>query len=137
MTHMNMARKTLLSVAAVAVTALLAGCGAVGMDPEAGKSPVPLPSPNGNRQAIAKENLVHLWPLTVDRGSIECRKDEQTVFVDESGKAYALNRKAEDAGVPKIDGIRRESEGGWQVGLGAMRSHALALCTTGKDKKKG
>jgi hypothetical protein len=79
---------------------------------------------------------VHLWPLTVDRGAIECRKGEQTVFIDESERAYALNRKAEDAGVRKIDGIRRRTEGGWQVSLGAMRSRALALCAEAPPRRR-
>jgi hypothetical protein len=98
------------------------------MDPQAGESVVPLPSPEGSRQPIARENLVHLWPLTVDHGTIECRDGNVAVFVDPNGKAYALNRNAEDAGLADIDPIRRESEGGWQVSLGALRSHALALC---------
>lgn len=113
----------------VALWAALVGCaiglGACGLrdDPYAGQTAVPLPTPTGTRQAVAEENLLHLWPLTVDHGTIECRDGQYAVFIAPDQKEYALNEAAEKKGYQAIDSIRRP-----KVSLGALRGHALALC---------
>ncbi|MCM3886091.1 hypothetical protein [Frankia sp. R82] len=107
---------------------LLAGCGTATPGNDSGRTAVPLPPATGTSQPIAEKNLVYLWPFTVDHGMIECRGKNQTVFVSPDGKAYALNREATQAGFPDVDPLRRDGTGGAKVSLGAIRSHALALC---------
>jgi hypothetical protein len=106
---------------AVAVTALattLAGFG-----PDDTSAPVSLPSPAGSQQAISRANLAHLWPLTVEAGTLTCHNRQDALFVAPDGTAYALNDQASQDGYPSIDKI---SDNGKP--LGAMRSLALGLC---------
>jgi hypothetical protein len=113
----------------VALWTALVGCaigiGACGLhdDPYAGQTAVPLPTPTGTRQAVAEENLLHLWPLTVDHGTIECRDRQYAIFIAPDQKEYALNEAAEREGYQSIDRIRRP-----KASLGALRGHVLALC---------
>jgi uncharacterized protein DUF2511 len=109
---------------------VLAACGSGVRDPQS-TTAVPLPPPTSSRQPVAQANFGYLWPLTIDRGTLECRGAEQVVFVGTDGKAYALNDKAEGAGVPKIDPLRKEGSQGGQVSLGALLSTGLGLCGKG------
>jgi hypothetical protein len=108
---------------AVAVALATGGCGAIRNNPSDQRTATPLPETSSTSQPIAEENLVHLWPLTVDQGTIECRGDQEAVFIAPDGMTYALNTQASDAGYADIGAIRRDN-----VSLGALRSHALALC---------
>ncbi|HWE91960.1 MAG TPA: DUF2511 domain-containing protein [Pseudonocardiaceae bacterium] len=112
-----------LLAAALALTA----CGAGGRDP-ASTTAVPLPPPTSSKQAVTQANFGYLWPLNVDHGTLECRGADQVVFVAPDGKGYALNDKAEAAGVPKIDPLRTEGSQGASVSLGALLSAGLGLC---------
>ncbi|MEU2179083.1 DUF2511 domain-containing protein [Nocardia sp. NPDC019219] len=123
-----MIRRLLIGVVccgALAVTACGGGSGA--KDPEH-PNPVPLPEPTSNSQAVTSANLGYLWPFTVDHGTIECRAGEVAVFVAPDGKSYALNDKAEQAGLAGIEPLRANGAGGDKISLGALRSHALQLC---------
>ncbi|PXX66369.1 uncharacterized protein DUF2511 [Nocardia tenerifensis] len=91
-------------------------------------SPVPLPEPTSSSQAVAAENLGALWPFTVDHGTIECRAGEQAVFTAPDGKSYALNDRAEQAGLPSLEPLRANGSGGDKISLGALRSRTLQLC---------
>ncbi|MFI6999210.1 DUF2511 domain-containing protein [Nocardia sp. NPDC050175] len=115
--------------ASVAGAIALSACGG-GSAPKspAYPSPVPLPEPTSTSQAVASENLGYLWPLTIDRGTIECRSGEQAVFVAPDGKTYALNDKAEQAGTPSVDPLRATGSGDDKISLGSLRSRALQLC---------
>jgi Protein of unknown function (DUF2511) len=108
----------------------LTACGAGSRDPQS-TTAVPLPPPTSNRQPVTQANFGYLWPLNTDKGTLECRGTEQVVFVGPDGKAYALNDKAEAAGVPKIDPLRKEGSEGGQVSLGALLSTGLGLCGKG------
>ncbi|GGL46748.1 DUF2511 domain-containing protein [Nocardia jinanensis] len=108
---------------------LLTACGAGSGPAEPGhRSPVPLPEPTSNTQQVSGENLGYLWPLTVERGTLECRPGDQVVFVAPDGGSYALNDKAEQAGIPGIEPLRATGADGDAISLGAMRSGALGLC---------
>ncbi len=87
-----------------------------------------MPAPTSARQAVASENFGYLWPLTVDRGELECRPGVQVVFIAPDGKSYALNDKAGAAGIPDIAPLRATGADGDAIGLGALRSTALGLC---------
>jgi hypothetical protein len=115
------------TAAVLAMTALLTAmtaCGATNTDFDS--SVAPLPDAHGNRQPISQANLNHLWPLTVDHGTLTCRVDEagdaEALFVTADDTSYALNTAAQDAGFPHIDPLRNGTA------LGAMRSLALKLC---------
>jgi hypothetical protein len=125
------ARPVLLVTLGVAGAALLlAGCGA-GQRAPATTSAVPLPPPASTKQAVTQANFGYLWPLSVDHGTLECRSTDQVVFVTPEGKGYALNDKAEAAGMPKIDPLRSEGSQGGNVSLGALLSTGLDLCGKG------
>lgn len=100
-----------------------AGCGP-DKGPYAGRTAVPLPKPSDTRQSIDESNLLHLWPLTVDHGTIECRDRQYALFIAPDGTEYGLNEVATRKGYPSIEKIHRA-----KVSLGALRSHTLALCT--------
>ncbi|MFI6171880.1 DUF2511 domain-containing protein [Nocardia sp. NPDC051052] len=106
---------------------MISACGGGG-EGAAQPSPVPLPEPTSSRQAVASENLGSLWPFTVDHGTLECRAGVQAVFVAPDGKSYALNDKAEQAGVAGVESLRAKGSGGDEISLGAVRSRALRLC---------
>lgn len=116
------------AVAAAFVLALGACSGGGGRADPVVDSPVPLPAPNGASQQVGEENLAHLWPLTVPRGTMECRKGDQAVFVAPDGQTYALNDRASSAGYQSIEPIRADGSGGDKVSLGSLRSKALGLC---------
>ncbi|MGW3991872.1 DUF2511 domain-containing protein [Amycolatopsis sp. NPDC004772] len=118
------------SAGVLASVLVLTACGAGARDPES-TTAVPLPPPTSNRQPVTQANFGYLWPLTVDRGTLECRGADQVVFVGADGKAYALNDKAEEAGVPGIGALRKEGSQGGQVSLGALLSTGLGLCGKG------
>jgi hypothetical protein len=117
------------------VTGLIAGtlatsaCGG-GSGPKDPAHPVPspLPTPISSSQAISSENLGYLWPLTVDRGTLECRPGDLAVFIAPDGTAYALNDNASTAGIASIEPLRATGAGGDKISLGAIRSKTLALC---------
>jgi hypothetical protein len=120
---------------AVAVLAILAmaGCGPGGSgraDP-AYRTPVPPAPPQGGRQALSSQNLAYLWPLTVERGTIECRDATNAVFVAPDATAYALNDDAMKAGYPSIEPLRARGADSSPISLGALRSRALGLCHAG------
>ncbi|WP_157440243.1 DUF2511 domain-containing protein [Actinokineospora inagensis] len=112
--------------AAVAVL-VLSGCAAGKSDPTT-TSTVPLPPPTGTTQKVSDANFGYLWPLSVNEGTLECRGADEVVFVTSSGDAYALNDKAEAAGVRKIDPLRTEGSQGGDISLGALLSTGLKLC---------
>ncbi|WP_378737536.1 DUF2511 domain-containing protein [Nocardia brasiliensis] len=118
-----------LAVGVVCVAMTISACGSGGgaKDP-AHPSPVPLAEPTSSSQAVAGENLGYLWPFTVDRGTIECRAGAEAVFVAPDGKSYALNDKAEQAGLPSVEPLRATGSSGDEISLGALRSRALQLC---------
>jgi hypothetical protein len=108
--------------AALSVAALLAGCG-----PDDEPAPKALPSPSGTAQAISRANLVHLWPLRIDHGTIACHLrhgDADALFITPTGKRYALNDQADHDGYPSIDPLLHDG-----AHLGAIRSLALRLCS--------
>lgn len=72
--------------------------------------------------------VAYLWPLTVDRGTMECRPGAAAVFVAPDGTAYALNDIAAEAGLASIEPLRATGSSGDKISLGALRSKALALC---------
>jgi hypothetical protein len=109
---------------------LLTACGGGSRNPQS-TTAVPLPPPTSNRQPVTQANFGYLWPLNTDEGTLECRGSGQVVFIGPDGKAYALNDKAEAAGVPKIDPLRKEGGEGGQVSLGALLSTGLGLCGKG------
>ncbi len=122
--------RAMLMIGMVCCGALsVAACGGgSGAKDAAHPSPVPLPEPTSNSQAVASQNLGHLWPLTVDNGTIECRAGELAVFVAPDGKSYALNDKAEQSGLASIEPLRANGAGGDKISLGALRSRTLQLC---------
>ncbi|WP_328396988.1 DUF2511 domain-containing protein [Nocardia sp. NBC_00416] len=89
---------------------------------------MPLPAPNSATQPVADVNFGSLWPLTVERGVLECRPGVQVVFVAPDGKSYALNDNAEAAGVPVIEPLRAAGAGADPISLGALRSTGVGLC---------
>lgn len=97
----------------------LAGCGR-----SETAQPIPLPSPIGNEQAISQANLVHLWPLSIDAGTLTCRAHQDALFLTSDGTAYALNGRAAEHGYLDISAIQNQGA----PPLGAMRSLALGLC---------
>jgi Protein of unknown function (DUF2511) len=103
---------------ASATMVLTAGCG-----PDGTPAAVPLPSPIGGEQPIARANLAHLWPLTVDSGTLVCRSGSEAVFVADDGTAYALNEQAAQHGYSDIAALATPG-----AHLGALRSIALRLC---------
>jgi len=117
-------------VLAAATALALAGCGAGQRDP-ASTSGVPLPQATSTRQAVSEANFGYLWPLTIDQGTLECRGAEQVVFIAPDGKEYALNAKAEEAGVPSIETLRVDGSQGDKTSLGALLSTGLGLCGKG------
>ncbi|WP_091449235.1 DUF2511 domain-containing protein [Actinokineospora iranica] len=119
--------RTTTALGAVALALALSACGAGRSDPNT-VSPVPLAPPTGATQPVTEANFGYLWPFTVDRGTLECRQSEQTVFIAPDGKEYALNDKAEQAGLPDVEPIRAEGDQGDKISLGSVTSTALALC---------
>lgn len=119
-----------LAGATLAATVLVLGActGGGGRADPAVDSPVPLPPPDGSSQQVGEENLAYLWPLTVPRGTMECRDGDQVVFVAPDGQAYALNDRAGAAGYPSIEPLRATGSGGDKISLGSLRSKALGLC---------
>src|ERR1035437_1045237 len=89
---------TPLAVTALATT--LAGFG-----PDDTSAPGSLPSPAGSQQAISRANLAHLWPLTVEAGTLTCHDRQDALFVAPDGTAYALKDQASQDGYPSIDKI--------------------------------
>jgi hypothetical protein len=116
------------TAAAVAVTAALlatAGCGA-GREDSAGT--VPLPAPSATTQQVSSANFGHLWPLSVDHGTVECRPGTQVVFVTADGTEYALNGRAEEAGIASVEPIRADGAGPGKISTGALLTAAMKLC---------
>ena len=96
------------------------------------------------------------WPLTVDKGKVDCikfslgnREDTAAIFIDQKGRKWALNGMAETHGYGrKIDPIWKFDESdmwneleetakreGWldefvrpRVNIGPLTQHALQLC---------
>lgn len=120
--------------AATALTALtllsLAACGGGGRSDTGGDEPSPLPSPTATKQVISEKNLGYMWPLTVDRGTAECRDGDQAVFTVPDGTTYALNERARKAGYDDIAPVRATGEGGDKVSLGVLLSRTMKLCGT-------
>ncbi|WP_228832784.1 YebY family protein [Nocardia brasiliensis] len=122
-------RGLLMAGAALCCALAISACGG-GSGPKdpAHRDGVALPEPTSSSQAVASENLGYLWPFTVDRGTIGCRAGEQATFTAPDGKLYALNEKAEQAGLPGVEPLRATGAGGDKVSLGALRSRAMQLC---------
>jgi len=121
-----------LTLGVAIVMSVVSGCGA-GTRNTASASPVPLPAPIGTSQQISRDNLTHLWPLTVDHGTIECRANDQAVFIAPDGNTYALNDKAKTNGAENIELIRAAGADHSPISLGALRTKALALCSMNTD----
>ncbi|MGW5382732.1 DUF2511 domain-containing protein [Nocardia sp. NPDC003963] len=117
-----------VTIALCAVVSAAACGGGSGPEDPAHPSPIPLPTPTSARQTVASENFGFLWPLTVDRGELECRPGQQVVFLADDGKSYALDDNAAAAGVPEITPLRATGADGDAISLGALRSTALGLC---------
>jgi Protein of unknown function (DUF2511) len=122
---MMVTRSTAVPALAVAVLLTAGGCGAGTRDASATQ---PLPSPTSTSQQVRAENFGHLWPLSVDQGTLECRPGTQVIFVATDGTEYALNGKAEQAGIRSVDEIRIDGSGNGKVSLGSMLSKAMKLC---------
>ncbi|BCJ44153.1 hypothetical protein GCM10010168_09660 [Actinoplanes ianthinogenes] len=120
-----MIKTTMVTAAAATVLLAAAGCGAGTRDADPA---VPLPAPSSTTQQVAAENFGHLWPLSVDHGTIECRPGTQAVFVTADGTEYALNGKAEQAGIRSVDDIRAQGSGAGDVSTGALLTQAMKLC---------
>ncbi|MFI9050787.1 DUF2511 domain-containing protein [Streptomyces sp. NPDC053427] len=125
------ARQTRSAVAsALAGLALLGltACGGGGRSAPHTTDPVPLPSPTSGKQKMSEKNLGYTWPLKVDHGTAECRKDNQAVFTAPDGTTYALNDRARNAGYRDIDPMRASGDDGDKVSLGSLLSKTLKLC---------
>lgn len=120
-------RRWAVTVGGALVMGVASGCGAGSGNPTS-TAPVPLPTPITSSQQISRENLAYLWPLTVDRGTIECRAGDQAVFVAPDGRTYALNDTARAGGTADIEPIRATGADHSKISLGALRSEALGLC---------
>ncbi|MGH9129452.1 MAG: DUF2511 domain-containing protein [Acidimicrobiales bacterium] len=118
------ARRALAILAVgTSLVALATGCGLT--NSHFNSTTIPLAPRNGNQQAISRANLNHLWPFTVNNGTITCRLGPQgadAIFIAPDGKAYALNSRASQDGYPSLGHLRNGTS------LGAIRSLALALC---------
>jgi hypothetical protein len=119
-------KTAILTVGLAASLALVTACESGSNTSDA--TPVPLPPPSGTTQPISEQNLVHLWPLNVDHGTIECRNSKDAIFVAPDHKVYALNKEAENSGVPSIEPLRRTGADGGKISLGSLLSNAMALC---------
>ncbi|MFE0253644.1 DUF2511 domain-containing protein [Streptomyces sp. NPDC059010] len=108
----------------------LAACGGGGRTDTGGDEPTPLPSPTSTKQVITEKNLGFMWPLTVDRGTAECRKGGQAVITVPDGTTYALNDRARKAGYDDVAPVRASGEGGDKVSLGVLLSRTMKLCGT-------
>ncbi|MFF4694221.1 DUF2511 domain-containing protein [Streptomyces chattanoogensis] len=106
----------------------LTACGGGGRTEPHTTDPVALPSPTGTKQKMSEKNLGYTWPLKVDHGTAECRKDNQAVFTAPDGKTYALNDRARNAGYRDIDPLRSSGDDGDKVSLGSLLSKTLKLC---------
>ncbi|MFF3677333.1 hypothetical protein ACFYYS_25560 [Streptomyces sp. NPDC002120] len=120
-----------LLLVCVAAVATLAACGEAVSDAD---KPVPLPSPTGTSQEVRKENLVHVWPLTVDRAVMECRGGDQAVVTVPDGTVYALNDRAAAAGYADPRPVRAKGENGDEISLGPMLSRTLKLCRAQQEQ---
>ncbi|MFI5493474.1 DUF2511 domain-containing protein [Actinoplanes sp. NPDC051859] len=120
-----MNRSIMASGVAAAVLLAATGCGAGTRD---AAPAVPLPAPSSTAQQVSAENFGHLWPLSVDHGTIECRPGTQAVFVAEDGTEYALNGKAEQAGIRSVDDIRAQGSSASDVSIGALLTRTMKLC---------
>ncbi|MFE9931921.1 DUF2511 domain-containing protein [Streptomyces sp. NPDC005533] len=121
-----------LVLACVTAVATLAACGGEAVS-DADK-PVPLPSPTGTSQEVRKENLRHVWPLTVDRAVMECRGGDQAVVTVPDGTVYALNDRATAAGYADPRPVRAKGENGDEISLGPMLSRTLKLCRAPQEQ---
>lgn len=119
----------ILVACAIAGALAASACGG-GSGPKhpAHPAPSPLPAPTSSSQAISSENLGYLWPLTVDRGTLECRPGDLAVFIAPDGAVYALNDNASHAGFADIEPLRATGADGDKISLGALRSKTLGLC---------
>lgn len=108
----------------------LAACGGGGRTDTGGDEPTPLPSPTSTKQVITENNLGFMWPLTVDRGTAECRKGDQAVITVPDGTTYALNERARKAGYDDIGPVRASGDSGDRVSLGVLLSRTMKLCGT-------
>ncbi|MFJ9847977.1 DUF2511 domain-containing protein [Streptomyces sp. NPDC101150] len=106
----------------------LTACGGGGRSEPHTTDPVPLPSPTAGKQKMSEKNLGYTWPLKVDHGTAECRKDNQAVFTVPDGTTYALNDRARNAGYRDIDPLRASGDKGDKVSLGSLLSKTLKLC---------
>ncbi|MFG2141124.1 DUF2511 domain-containing protein [Streptomyces sp. NPDC048650] len=106
----------------------LTACGGGGRSGPHTTDPVPLPSPTAARQKMSEKNLGYTWPLKVDHGTAECRRDNQAVFTAPDGTTYALNDRARHAGYRAIDALRASGDDGDKVSLGSLLSKTLKLC---------
>ncbi|MEU9115104.1 DUF2511 domain-containing protein [Streptomyces sp. NPDC048483] len=106
----------------------LTACGGGGRTEPHTTDPVPLPSPTATKQKMGEKNLGYTWPLKVDHGIAECRKDNQAVFTAPDGTTYALNDRARNAGYRAIEPLRASGDDGDKVSLGSVLSKTLKLC---------
>lgn len=123
---MRSGRRGIPICGALAAVASAVGCGA---GVRGGPSETtPVPAPVGNTQQVSESNLAHLWPFTVDHGTISCTERGKATFTTPSSTIYGLNDVATSSGLLKPDPIRRKEATGTSVSLGALTSMALNLC---------
>ncbi|MFF3730690.1 DUF2511 domain-containing protein [Streptomyces sp. NPDC002476] len=123
-----------IAISALTGAALLAltACGGGGLSEPATTDPVPLPSPTATKQEVTEKNLGYTWPLTVDRGTAECRQGDQAVITVPDGTTYALNDRARQAGYADVAPVRLSGDSGDKVSLGTLISRTLKLCKVGQ-----
>lgn len=83
-----------------------------------------------SREVITKAEYGDRWPLTVDRGSVECVGVGAVLF-HATGETFAVNGLAlSAASYPPIDPIWRDdpSNPGLKINLSPIIDRGLALC---------
>lgn len=114
------------AVAMMAVAACSTGTSDVDQDAPSA-SATPTSTPPG---AVSRSDFDGTWPLTVDRGRVECEPPSVLLFIDPDGNAWALNGTALTAGYPKINPIWRRTPNQLtpKVYIGDLMDAARELC---------
>ena len=81
------------------------------------------------RVPVSREQFGEKWPLTVEKGEVECIDGFIAVFHHE-GKTWALNGAAQSRGYPEIELIWRDNPSipGFKINIGPLIDLALKQC---------
>lgn len=88
----------------------------------------PGPASTG-RIVVSRDQFGDEWPLTVERGEVECMDGFIAVF-HQNAKTWALNGAAQTRGYPEIDPIWRDNPAvpGTKINIGVLTELALQQC---------